>query len=476
MEFEKRLNSLRDSSPPLEPRLFDETSAQRPESVTFKFMCPCKICYLETSEKYQLSIQKPIPKPAHKNTSKGYTWLLEKLGEISVDQAIKLNVPDVVVFRHSTPVFYVQQTRDRSIKYIKAEDKLRIQEVIKAISMSSRTRKREELNSMNKIMLSGTLTEFGKDIACVRYMKAGVLNDLEQIMSSDEDGALRVMNDNEFMGLMWQRPSSLLWKSIAYMQSILKCKNSIGESFIYFYSFQGIKLNDALDAGLNENEDLENALYLNDRNKYCEFIFKKIFYLLEKFANIRLKSMQGEFLRDENNRIWLIHCSSIEIDCIVQSLVTNSAPTIASSFESITKKELIKYLELSSKEIKNSRTEKIAQMMKEECDKMITAYNIKDLFANVKFEKDNIAAFSRLRPSTPNEMSLMKTKQTESAMRRVGSEQKRKKVDDLMLTPSPKKESMIKTSNSWIYKPKFKISPIKSIRKIGWSPNQMKQL
>lgn len=440
------------------------------EQASFKFSCGCKICYLESSGKCNARRVKSSTLKMDGYSSKGFTWLIEKLGEICNECPVKFNIPDTVIYRYGHPYGFLQFSRDRSLKYTKANDKLKSQEIIKVICNTSRTRKREEVSQItSKVMLSGTGTDYGKEVACLRFMSKNKTNDVDEYSSSDEEGAMKIMSENEFMGLLWQRPSSMLWRTLAYIQTVLKCRNGIGESFVHGHSFEGAETSDIFAAAHDDSEDNENNLYEQDKIKYTEYIYKRLYYVFEKFLNLRLEYIRGEFLKDENHRIWLIHASHIVTTVIntpKQPELVEEQPCVNVVKEDM--EELLIHLASVSSEPKNVRTEKITRIMDEECKKIITANRFTNLFKTDEPDYETLNAYEKLRPLTPimqMQKSIKKKKQSEGIKRSTSEVKKVILKRNSTDSSSPVKTlSPNKVSSLWIYTPKFRISPTKPSR------------
>lgn len=174
------------------------------EHALLKNFCNCNVCSLDSQEKITKNnfYDKKFEK-VNKKTCKGFTWLLEKLSEISLQNICKVNIPDTVVFKFGKPAFFLQQIRDRSLKTVETGEKLKIQEIIKSICSISRNRKREDsfMQVKNRASLL-SISEYGKEVACLRFMNKDRENFLNEFFAYDEEGAIRVMSENEFMGLM----------------------------------------------------------------------------------------------------------------------------------------------------------------------------------------------------------------------------------------------------------------------------------
>ena len=443
---------------------FDRKNLKRSEQANLIFCCPCEICVYEGKDKYKkLSISKNLQNQF--SGLRGYTWLLEKLGSISQEFSLKLNIPDVAVFKKGKASFFLQFQRDRSIKCITAIEKLTNQEIIKSLTNIVRNRKKEEvLHKFGKIRASIPAFEYGKETACMRFMTRGRDNDLEDVYTEDENGALKIMNENEFMGLMWQRSGSNIWKTISHIQSTLKCKKGIGESFVHTYSFKDHSPSDLIRAGNDENEEIEESIFQESQAEYCDYIFNKIHYLFEKYLKIIILQIRGEFVRDDNNRIWLIHASNIlaqDAPAIENSPVQESK-TIKLQHDS---DQLLSHLAHVAKQPKNSRTERFACLMTQECDKIIENSKVLDIFKPDEPDILTTNAFAKLRKFTPYKLEdlldghkakdLLKVYTDEKRHRKSRSSQVRG-LDYLSSTIAPVTHSPKKQANQWIFTPKLK--------------------
>lgn len=451
------------STSPIEEKTHSSYQINNFELASFKYNCSCHICHDQSHFNPHSYYAVAQLSPKTKKNLKGFSWLIEKLSEISNECSIRINTPDIVTFKNGRPTLYAQTTRDKLLKANKSAERLKIQEVIKSISNISRTRKREEILN-NKIMLSVNPMESGKEIACLRYMATNTTNDIEEFSCFDEDGALKIMNENEFMGLLWQRPSSNLWRTIAYIQSLLKCKNGVGESFIHKYQFDEFPKLPNLDSDFSDSAEFE--LFSQSPAKYSESIFLRIYSYLNKYLNIKLKSIQGEFVKDENNKLWLVHASLIDYTgkiiekSPIRQPLTESVEILP---ETETKEDLIYHLEQVSKEPKNPRTEKLSNYMKEECDKIMKATKFVDFFSNARVDHNSVKAYEKLRPTTGifKKPTYAKGRNT---VKRSETEQKK-----LFLSRGSeidtKSSSPVKNRKTWVYMSKLKFSPIKDQQK-----------
>lgn len=460
-----------------ESKSFNKNDLKRSEPAVVLYRCSCTICYLQAKNKLNLH--------SHKNFNnqnslmlkqrKGFTWLLEKIGEITSENICKLNIPDTAVFRKGKVAFLLQHQRDRSLKCVNSGERITNQEIIKNITNIVRNRKKEETSYRTGKFRpsSAAIYEYGRETACLKFMSKGKDNDIEEILSSDEDGAMRVMVESEFTELMWQRPGSGFWKTLAYIQSVLKCRNGIGESFVHEYNFTNVDSNEVIKAGLEDNEENEEIIYLQGKPKYCEYIFMRLYYFFEKYLNLMLVYIKAEFLRDDNNRIWLINAS--DIDCVpIAKVEETGSVVLPPSPIKLDEDQLLNHLAHTARQPKNHRTETFSKIMNQECEKMIDASKIMDVFKPAEPDLISTAAFSKLRRFTPYNLEELLNAEKAKSLLKVYTENKKQKrrgsseikgidYDSHVVTRSgfsPKK--MI---NTWNYTPQIRVSPLKSVRR-----------
>ena len=445
------------------------------DPVAFKFPCQCSICIYQTSERlFQKNFSKKPPATSKKH-SKGFTYLLEKLGEISQKASVKLNIPDTIVFKAGKAVFSIQQSRDRCLNYITSSDKLNISEVIKMISNASKVKKREEISqSTNKVMLSGCIVDSNKESACLRYMQRDVLNDAEDISAKSEEGAIKILTENDLIGLFWKRSSSIFWKQVAYIQCIMKCKQGIGESFIIDYTLTEKKYEKNLTKEYEESDILENQLLAQGTEAYSIFICDKLQFLFAKYLNISLQSIQGEFIQDENGKIWLIHATNISTQAMFSPIITEKTETSPQITRKTIDEDLLSHLAHVFSAPKNSRTVKISQYMQQECDRIFAISRIKKEKKDT-FDIETIAAYHKLRPFTPIDSNGPSYSISRPAIARSKSANKKTKIraSRLDVSESIHKKSVIpvETQNSWIYIPKVPGVQLKGLD----SPSRLSQ-
>lgn len=452
-----------------EEYIYDHSNLKRSESIPLNFSCNCSICKFQTNSKQLYKEFQCESQKSKKPTRKGFTYFLEKLGEISLKCVIKLKIPDSTVYSSGKALFSLQNSTNHSLKYITSPERLTVHDVIKSISNTSKTRKREELSlNSNKLVASGTLIDLSKEVAFLRFMNQNCYNDFSDITAENEEGAIRVMSDSEFIGLLWKRPSNIFWKQLSYIQSVLKCKNGVGESFVEFFQW---KRGETVS-----EEELKEENFVEGEKDYARCIFNKIHFWFKKYLNLYLLEIQAEFVRDDNGTIWLVYATNILVEPGTPVKYKPEVPLspLPKAVSLITDdKELINHLSITYVSAKNPRTEKFSQMMKKECEKILDANKLISRYSNVEPDELTMLALKKLRPFTPEFFNEIKQKQSKIRDARKNNNrsfsQKTKispqKVCDFVRVQQTKSSlSPKKTRVSWRVISKVNVSPISNTR------------
>lgn len=288
---------------------------QKPSDESYgNYYCTCSVCALQTKEipSTSSSIQSKEDYANYEGKEKSFAWLLKELGKSTKDNSFKLNIPETVVFRKSKPAFMVYQRPDRTLKMTTSANKLKLSEIKNLFSTLARQRKRDE----NSGVRSTRIEIYGKESALVRYMLRDFDNESAFIPPSYENGALRVMSESEFAELMAERAGSPMWKKINYIQSILKCRTGISETYVTTYYSHDANDTKAIfslqQAGKEDNESFEASLSSNIHN-YCNFICKRIAYILAIHSQQELLRFCPEFIIDDNAKVWLVYATKISV-------------------------------------------------------------------------------------------------------------------------------------------------------------------
>lgn len=399
------------------PKALRSHKLQTPaEKATPCFWCKCSVCDAQVKDKIHPEDQLMIEKDELANLEgkeKSYTWLLEQLGEITSQTQIKINIPETVVFRKGKPAFLLHQTRDRMLKYTTTSEKLKFHEIRKLFSNASRARKKEEPTYLSKfakakLTYSSEVYEplaYGKETIVLRHMFRDKDNDNPE--PKDEEGPLRVLLENEFIVLMYERAGSAIWKTISYIQSILKCKQGIGDSVVYTYYSHDANDWQAIEqlrkAGQEDNDEEEDYLARNSPEMYCRLITRRIAYFLATYAQIELLRMKAEFMKDDNGKLWLTFVSKIR----VREIEVAQAET-AMTFKRVellsptNRKNVLNELQqFNSKNLLSPNARRISDVMEEHYETIKSKSGISQLFEPEPPNLESNNAFSRLRPLIP---------------------------------------------------------------------------
>jgi len=352
--------------------------------------CECSICWRES--KYRVrTYSKTL-----RGESKGFTWMIETIGKAALKHSFVLNIADTVVFRHGKPAFSVHQSKEKFLKFTNNPEKLKHQEVMKNFNNKVRIRKREENQPRNSNLSGDESTSTKKDVAVVRLMNKGSDNDKSEITPQDEEGSLRVMNENDITSLMWERASSHFWKTICYMQTVLKVSKGIGESFVYDYvtknKSEDLNYEELKEAALQEKSEFTNRLL------GCELVCKKIAYYVALASRLEILRMRVEFLEDEDKELWVIHSTRIQVRKTQLPYIEEPKPKIVIR-NTKSKRELLKEYIQAMQTTKTLRSEKISEAMLKKYEEVKHQTGFDELFKETERDNRNDEAFAKLRPN-----------------------------------------------------------------------------
>ncbi|CAG9326539.1 unnamed protein product [Blepharisma stoltei] len=286
--------------------------------IVSQFFCQCSIC------NFQIKRAPNKPKKifdytdyeVHKQGKlKTFTWLLIELGKLSKKLPIKITVPDTVIFRRGKPIAIVQPLRESYIKMTSNPERLNLAKILKSFTKIVKKRKKEDLslvkgNNENDSAVFITQDLYGKETVLLKYLVKG--KDCAEIEENPqfEDGVLRVMSEKEFTDFMCERPGSLIWRTISYIQTVIKCKFGIGEIItVELYSDRD---NRTLSNYIEEQEN-ETQLMYSDPKEYCQLMCKRIVSIIFEHTKYQILKIKAEFMKDDENKIWLAFAPEIYV-------------------------------------------------------------------------------------------------------------------------------------------------------------------
>lgn len=374
-----------------------------PEATKSSYFCTCSICNSQHKSRLSFQTQNRAKEDYanYEGQEQSFTWLLSQLSKASKESAIKINIPETVIFRKSRPILLLQQKQDRSLKMTSSSSKLKLAVLKKLIVSASKSRKREDCYGHR----SSKIDNYGKDVALVKYMHRDYNNESEFIHPFYEEGALRVMNENEFGDFMLERPGSLIWKKICYIQGVVKCRQGMGETFVTTYYSHDANDTKAIielqKAGKDDNENFELSV-MNNPHRFAKLICRRIAYVLAVNSQLELLRIEPEFTVDDNGKIWLISArrisvKKIEINDKDQEVIFKKVELRSAE----SKDRLNEELQAGFNEVKAPHQVRMLREMNKHYTNLKNKLGIDELFKQKPKDPKSNEVFSQLRPFSP---------------------------------------------------------------------------
>ena len=213
------------------------------------YNCRCSTCVLKRQRVKKADVKqlnKHLEDLAnYEGTEQSFTWLIQQLAEISAKQGVRINIPDMAVFRWARINFRIfPGPKDGFLKMINQGDKLKMtptyKEFLKVVT--NRYKESKLAAGVQIFRKAPTLSskgrgesEYGQERVLLRYTSDETKENDEKMQPKHEEGPLRVMLEDEFRKAFVDAPSKALWKNIVYVQTCVKVKHGIGESMIVHY-------------------------------------------------------------------------------------------------------------------------------------------------------------------------------------------------------------------------------------------------
>ena len=401
-----------DEDPVLLSRLFKRETHKKASS---PFSCLCSVCRKQASG-IQLNALNPLAEKDeianYEGQERSYSWVLEQIGEVSTRTVIKLPVPDICVFRRGKVAFLLQTTRDRSLRMTTSGEKLSLHNIQKLFTKIVKERKKEDYGSVRgtrkvaSAAPSSIESGLNKETAVARYLMRDKTND-DGMQAKDEEGPLRFLSSNEFFQLIFdKRLGDPYWKTISYIQTVVKCRYGVGETLeVTYYSHDSTDkqaLQALQDAGEIQGEE-EETLVLENPQEYCMLLCRRIAYFLASHCQCELLRFKGEFMKDDNGKIWLTWASHISVRAI--QLKQTQGEILFKRVGLITpegKQKLVEDLDSSQiPKIESPIAERLAVYMQNHYEEIKANTGVNKLFEKEPPDYKTNAAFARLRPMTP---------------------------------------------------------------------------
>jgi hypothetical protein len=447
-----------------------------------KFCCKCSVCKTAAIEKLE-ELKDPNAEKDdianYEGSEQSFTWLLKQLGEASAENLIKLNIPDTITYKRGKAEFILQPVKDFQLKYSNKDEKLRKEDIMKNFNNIVRLRKRDDLSSSIR---TGKPDVYGKEVALVRYYVKGKDNETAG-SSKDEEGPLRVLMENEFFELMFERMGSPIWRQIAYMQTVIKTRTGVGEVRLVNYYSHDTKDTSAIEElqRAGQAESNEDELMVESEAEYCHLICRRVAYFLATYSKVELLRMRAEFMRDDNGRVWLMYATKIAVKKI--DLDAESDENVLfrrvnlESDENKARVEseiLVRTVEPSE----SVRSLRLSRLMKQHYEEVKETIGVNKLFEPEQPDYISNKAFARLRPMSPYSMEELLSHNIEARLaerfllEQITRRKPPRHTQSSAFTPRVTSYLPSLTSrkqHSWTYNSKMRVSPYQSMNTLSRS-------
>ena len=464
------------------------------------FSCDCSVCKKQAKGIRLQTVDPSIAQNAfvkQEGGKRSFSWVLELLGEVSTQTLIKLPLPDVCVFRKGKVTFMLQSGRDRALKLTTSGEKLSLHNIQKMFTKIVKEKK-EDPGSLkgSKVLKAGSVAPstaqdsvLSKDVAAIRYLRRDKLND-DNMTAKDEEGPLRFMTSTEFFQLIFEKRSGdPYWKTISYIQTVLKCKYGIGEIIeVMYYSHDNPEKkadHDLNNAGEVQEDSAEELLSAEHPNKYCLLLIQRIAYFLERYCQFELLRMKAEFMKDENGKIWLTWGTKISVR--PTKWKHNQGEKKSGLNYAFNKQDFMDDLESNVEPpLESHEAQRLARYMSEHYEVIKTNTGVNKLFEKEPPDMKTNEAFALLRPMTPytfeelldprlgekiseKYLSVDKSQKSQVRSRRATTAGKRRpdhprdrSSNISLVNQSLPVNSSVQRSFGWVYNPRVRLSPTKS--------------
>lgn len=377
-----------------------KSESDLPKHTSNNLACTCSICEAQKQIKFdpvnEIQVKENFVKFEGQDFS--FTSLLQELGKAANEHPLKINIPETAVFHKSRPSFLITQKSDKTLKMITSGKMLSLSELRKLFPTTARLRKRDE-NSPQKQLPEN----LSKEVALVQFMQREYDNEMDFINPWNEDGALRIFQESDFLDLFTERAGSHIWKRINYIQGVVKAKTGLNGS--YFITYYSHTLNDHAaiseleKAGRMSDDKYEQSL-MSDNLKYAEHISKKIAYILAVFSQIEILRFKPEFIKDENGKIWFFCASRIAIRRI-DFLEPETFLKKVQLRTSEKKEKLNEELQCATLELNAPHQLRMKNEMVEFYDKIKKRTGVSEILKDKPPDSRSNEAFRQLRPYSP---------------------------------------------------------------------------
>lgn len=358
--------------------------------------CACPLC------KITPVAPSPVPETIIKvwegSEEQSFTWFVQQLAELSEVTDFSLLIPETVVFKRSKPAFMLQINKDGYLKGSFTPEKIKKEDIIRNFTNIVRARKRDDViatpfakapKTVNKSASVGEASTYGKEIALIRYYSKGHDNETPIQHPQDEQGPVRIALESEFFEMMFERGGSSLWKSLVYIQTVLKSKVGLNE--VIMASYDSSEPFEKSDASLN-------ILKKTNPELYCAVVMRKINKAFKNYVHYEILGMECEFMKDDNGDIWLYYVRRLFVKRLPE---VKKIQPIEETFQEKQErqKKVIEHIEAVGRcSPANTNTSRLMGIMQDEFEEVKAKTRIEEVLRPRPKDILSISAYERLRP------------------------------------------------------------------------------
>mmetsp|Transcript_17229 Transcript_17229/g.30998 ORF Transcript_17229/g.30998 Transcript_17229/m.30998 type:complete len:495 (+) Transcript_17229:1533-3017(+) len=450
-------------------RLSDVTHNRSEESGVSGTACPCPLCRSEPRS------ASPQPEKTCKVWDEGeehsFTWFLEKLAELSEFSDFALLIPETVVFKRSKPAFMLQMNKDGFLRGNLASEKIKKEDIIRNFNNVVRARKRDEIvatpfgkttKPQSKPASTADVTAYGKEIALVRHYAKGFDNETVNLRPQDEEGPVHVALESEFFEMMFERGGSSFWKSLVYIQTVLKCKVGLNEVILVSY--------DSNNPGTDPDISPEK-LMKRFPEEFCAVVMRKICTAFRNIMRLEILGMDCEFMKDDNGVIWLYYVRKLFIKQLPEMKIKKCIEESPLEREENRQKLFNHIIAVGNSSPANTNTARLMSIMSNQFEEVKVKTGIEEVLREKPKDVISIAAYSRLRPRSKYSFdqildlepksTIINRSRLSSASRQSRPVKLSDKVRPSTSSSKTRSTTTTRTAKGWHYTPRVKLRHFK---------------
>jgi hypothetical protein len=449
-------------------RLSDIRHNRIEESGVSGSACQCQLCRFK-GERDLSPQQETVVKIWEGAEERSFTWFVQQLAALSECTDFSLLIPETVIFKRSRPALILQMNKDGFLRGTSAPEKIKKEEIIRNFTNIVRTRKRDEVTA-TPLVKSGKTSKsmsdpggtgvYGKEIALIRYFTKGFDNEGINLRPQDEEGPVRVTLESEFFEMMFERGGSSLWKSLVYIQTVLKSKVGLNEVMYATYD-------SSVSYKLAPIESLDNLLKKYPEH-YCQNIMRKVAKAFKDYVRYEICSMECEFVRDDNGAIWLYYVRKLFVRQLPEAKVTKQTDESLQEQQE-RKGSLLEHIwSVGQNSPTNTNTARLMSLMQDQFEEVKAKTGIVEALRQRPKDNESIAAYSRLRPRARYSFEQVIDSLSQSVMfdrSRLSTASRRSNPIKTKGKTEPSASTSMARSTAWHYTPRVRLRSLKQSEK-----------